>query len=109
MLTTPLGRFRAVAFLEGVSFLLLLFIAMPLKYGFGMPQFVRVVGMAHGVLVFAYLYVLLMAALEHRWSVGKCATAFVSSLVPGGTFWFDARLRREEQAAAAALATQQVR
>ncbi|XXF75679.1 DUF3817 domain-containing protein [Myxococcaceae bacterium GXIMD 01537] len=95
MLNTPLGRFRAVAFWEGLSFLVLLLIAMPLKYVLAMPQMVRVVGMAHGVLFIAYLYTLLMAALEYRWGMKRVALAFIASLVPGGTFWLDAQLRRE--------------
>ena len=97
MLTTPLGRFRAVAFWEGLSFLVLLLIAMPLKYALGQPQMVRVVGMAHGVLFIAYLYTLMMAALEHRWGLKRVAVAFIASLVPGGTFWLDVQLRREAQ------------
>lgn len=99
MWATPLGRFRLVAFWEGLSFLILLLIAMPLKYGLGLPQMVRAVGMAHGVLFIAYLYTLMMAALEHRWGFKRVTVAFVASLVPGGTFWLDAQLRREAQAA----------
>ncbi|MCY1031740.1 DUF3817 domain-containing protein [Corallococcus sp. BB11-1] len=98
MLKTALGRFRAVAFWEGLSFLVLLLIAMPLKYMMGMPQGVRVVGMAHGVLFMAYLYTLLMAAIEYRWGVKRIVVAFAASLVPGGTFWLDAQLRGEAQA-----------
>jgi integral membrane protein len=101
MLKTPLGRFRAVAFLEGLSFVVLLFIAMPLKYLAGVPQAVKVVGMAHGVLFMLYLPALLEAALAQRWSLGRAAAAFGASLVPFGTFVFDAKLRREEQARAA--------
>lgn len=100
LLTTPLGRFRAVAFWEGLSFLVLLLLAMPLKYLLGLPQMVRAVGMAHGVLFIAYVYTLMMAALEHRWGFARVVVAFVASLVPGGTFWLDAQLRREERAAA---------
>ncbi|MBN8229054.1 DUF3817 domain-containing protein [Corallococcus macrosporus] len=96
MLKTALGRFRAVAFWEGLSFLVLLLIAMPLKYVLHMPLGVRVVGMAHGLLFMAYLYTLMMAAIEYRWDVKRIAVAFVASLVPGGTFWLDAQLRGEE-------------
>ncbi|MFP2899418.1 DUF3817 domain-containing protein [Corallococcus sp. 4LFB] len=95
MLKTALGRFRAVAFWEGLSFLVLLLIAMPLKYVLHMPLGVRVVGMAHGLLFMAYLYTLTMAAIEYRWGVKRIAVAFVASLVPGGTFWLDAQLRGE--------------
>ncbi|NOK38904.1 DUF3817 domain-containing protein [Corallococcus exercitus] len=95
MLKTALGRFRAVAFWEGLSFLVLLLIAMPLKYVLHMPLGVRVVGMAHGLLFMAYLYTLMMAAIEYRWGVKRITVAFVASLVPGGTFWLDAQLRGE--------------
>ncbi len=90
---TPVGRFRIVAFWEGISYLLLLFVAMPLKYGLGIDMGVRVVGMAHGVLFIAYL-----ATLGLAWSylrTNRGVQAFVLSLVPFGTFWLEARLRRE--------------
>lgn len=99
MLKTPLGRFRAIALLEGVSFLVLLFIAMPLKYWAGMPLAVRVVGLAHGVLFLAYLPSLLEVAVAHRWSLPRTVAAFGASLVPFGTFVLEARLRREQQTA----------
>lgn len=95
LFSTALGRFRFIAFWEGLSFLVLLLIAMPLKYGLGMPQFVRVVGMAHGVLFIAYLYTLAMAALDQRWGLKRIVVAFIASLVPGGTLWLEAKLRRE--------------
>jgi integral membrane protein len=98
MLKTPLGRFRAVALLEGLSFVVLLFIAMPLKYLAGLPLAVRVVGMAHGVLFLLYLPSLLEVAVVHRWSFLRVLAAFGASLVPFGTFVLDARLRREERA-----------
>lgn len=95
LLTSPLGRLRVVAFLEGVSFLVLLGIAMPLKYAFGQPLAVKHVGMAHGVLFVLYVLLLLGAALEHGWSARKILLAFGASLVPFGTFWADKKLFRE--------------
>jgi integral membrane protein len=92
---TPLGRFRIVAFWEGISYLLLLFVAMPLKYGLGIDTAVRVVGMAHGVLFIAYVVVLGLAA--PRLGVSRVILAFVLSLVPCGTFWLEARFRRDER------------
>ena len=97
MLKTPLGRFRAIALLEGVSFVVLLFIAMPLKYWAGMPLAVRVVGMAHGVLFLLYLPSLLEVAVAHRWPLPRTMAAFGAALVPFGTFMLEARLRREKQ------------
>jgi integral membrane protein len=95
MLKTALGRFRLVAFWEGLSFLVLLLIAMPMKYVMHMPLGVRVVGMAHGLLFMAYLYTLMMAAIEYRWGAKRITVAFLASLVPGGTFWLDTQLRGE--------------
>ena len=92
---TPVGRFRIVAFWEGISFLLLLFVAMPLKYGFGVDVAVRVVGMAHGVLFLGYCVTLAFAAA--RLGTRRSVLAFVMSLVPGGTFWLEARLRRDDR------------
>ena len=100
MLKTPLGRFRAVALLEGLSFVLLLFVAMPLKYLAGMPLAVRVVGLAHGLLFVLFLFTLMEVAIAYRWSLVRVLGAFVSSLLPFGTFVLDARLRREEAQAA---------
>jgi integral membrane protein len=92
--TTPVGRFRIAAFWEGISYLLLLFVAMPLQYGLGIDMAVRVVGMAHGVLFLAYCLSLAVAA--RRLGTRLTLLAFVMSLVPGGTFWLETRLRRDE-------------
>jgi integral membrane protein len=88
-----LGRFRWVAWLEGGSFLVLLLIAMPLKYLAHEPLAVRIVGMAHGVLFLAYIAMLIQVAIEHDWPKSKVALAFGASLIPFGPFLFDARLR----------------
>jgi integral membrane protein len=92
---TPLGRFRIVAFWEGVSYLLLLFVAMPLKYGLGVDVAVRVVGMIHGVLFLAYCVTLAQAA--RRLGTRLSLLAFVIAFVPFGTFWLEGRLRRDER------------
>jgi integral membrane protein len=91
---TPVGRFRIVAFWEGISFLLLLFIAMPLKYGLGIDMAVRIVGLAHGVLFLGYCATLALAA--SRLGAHRTLLAFVLAFVPGGTFWLEARLREDE-------------
>jgi integral membrane protein len=101
MLKTPVGRLRAVGMLEGASFLVLLCIAMPLKYLAGMPQMVRSVGWVHGVLFVLYVGAVLEVGAVRRWGLGRMAVAFAASLVPFGPFLFDARLKREEQEARA--------
>jgi integral membrane protein len=101
---TPLARLRLTGQLEGLSFLLLLFVAMPLKYLAGMPLGVRVVGMAHGVLFLAYLALVFGVALERRWGPVRVGAAVVASVVPFGTLVFDRSLAREELAAATVTA-----
>ncbi|MCH8546225.1 MAG: DUF3817 domain-containing protein [Cryomorphaceae bacterium] len=89
------SAFRVIAFFEGSSYLLLLF-TMLLKYRFNMPEPNMVVGMAHGVLFIAYVILLLFAARQLRWKLGKMAFAFVLSLVPFGTFYGEGHVWNEE-------------
>ncbi|RYG28884.1 MAG: DUF3817 domain-containing protein [Chitinophagaceae bacterium] len=96
-LKNPLGRFRFIGILEGISYLVLLGIAMPLKYWAGWPLAVKYVGWAHGVLFIAYLIALLAVTIDRRWSFTRVVVAFVASLVPFGTFWLEGRLKNEEE------------
>ena len=80
---------------EGMSFLLLLGVAMPLKYMAGMPQAVRVMGSLHGALFIAYLATVYFAASTWKWPGAKTAMAVVAAVLPFGPFWFDAKLKRE--------------
>jgi integral membrane protein len=97
LMTTVLGRFRLVSFLEGLSFLILLLIAMPLKYLAGEPGAVRVVGMIHGVLFLAYVLLLIQVWADTRWPLQRIALLFVASLLPFGTFVADYRVLRQAQ------------
>ena len=99
MLKTELGRFRLVSLLEGVSYVVLLGVAMPLKYLAGIPEAVRYVGWAHGVLFVLFLYALFEAASACRWTLMKSAGAFVAAVLPLGAFVLERRLRAEQQAA----------
>jgi integral membrane protein len=92
---TALRQLRVVALLEGVSFLILLLVAMPLKYLAHLPMAVRIVGMIHGMLFLAFLAALLHAATTHEWSRQRAFLALVAALVPFGTFVLDRALRRE--------------
>jgi len=95
------GRVRLCGLLEGASFLLLLFVAMPLKYLFDMPMAVRYVGMAHGVLFILYVLLILLALLEKKLTIGKAGLAFLASLIPFGPFLIDRRLSDDEAVEAA--------
>jgi len=94
------NRFKYVSLTEGISFLVLLFLAMPLKYAFDMPMAVKVVGWAHGVLFMAYLYVLIPTALKLNWSWKRIFMAFVASVLPFGPFVFDRDLKKKYQISA---------
>ena len=95
LIVTALRQLRLVAFLEGSSFLVLLFIAMPLKYLADQPLAVRIVGSLHGLLFLIFMVALYRAARERDWPHRRSFIAFVSSIVPFGTFVFDRSLRRE--------------
>ena len=94
-LDTSLGRFRLIALLEGISYILLVFIAMPLKYGADWPYGVKCVGWAHGLLFVLYCVALLQVWIERGWSFWKAAWAFILSLVPFGTFYLERSLKKE--------------
>ena len=94
-LKTPLGRLRVIGWWEGVSFLVLLLVAMPLKYFWEMPMAVRVVGMAHGVLFMLYVLAAIQAALDHNWPWKRTALVLIASVLPAGPFVVDAKILRE--------------
>lgn len=91
-------RLRIIGILEGLSYLILLGIAMPLKYYAGYPMAVKVVGWIHGLLFVLFLAAVLQTALTLKWTVGKVIAAFFASIVPFGPFILDKSLQKEEQA-----------
>ena len=93
---TQIGRFRIIAFTEGVSFLLILFVTMPLKYVWDMPEPNKIIGMAHGVLFILYVMAVFQLKVNHVWQKRKMIMALLGSIVPFGTFYVTARLLPEE-------------
>jgi len=94
-LATPLGRVRLLGLLEGWSFVVLLFIAMPLKYFADQPGAVRVVGMAHGVLFLALVGAALQAQLEDdAWPWRRTALIVLGALLPFGPFVVEHKVLR---------------
>lgn len=87
LFTTSIGRFKLVADLEGISFLVLLLIAMPLKYMWGKPWLVQNIGMVHGLLFVLYLLAILKNKEELGWNWGKSTLAALLSVIPFGTFY----------------------
>lgn len=97
-LARKLDRFLKTGLAEGLSFIILLAIAMPLKYMAGMLLPVKIVGMAHGVLFILYALFLLQAAIAYKWTFMKTSAAFLLSFIPLGTFFLESLLRKEIKA-----------
>jgi integral membrane protein len=83
--------FFKIGIAEAISFLLLLGVAMPLKYGLGLPEAVKYTGWAHGLLFMGYILWLFLAADEQKWGFKVVALGFIAALVPFGPFWFHKR------------------
>ncbi|MBS1534630.1 MAG: DUF3817 domain-containing protein [Bacteroidetes bacterium] len=81
--------FKKIALFEGLSLLLLLFFAMPMKYIFNQPEFVRVIGMAHGLLFIAYIGLAIMCKSEEKWDNKNFVIICLASIVPFGTFYIE--------------------
>ncbi|MEO8761308.1 MAG: DUF3817 domain-containing protein [Bacteroidia bacterium] len=79
--------FINVGKLEGYSYLLLLGIAMPLKYAFNLPEYVRIAGTIHGILFVGFVVLLLIMLIVVKLSLKKAALSFLLSLIPFGTFF----------------------
>jgi integral membrane protein len=85
-------RLRVLGYAEAISWLLLLFIAMPLKYIWGQPLMVRYTGWLHGILFILYIVHLCLATHKLRWPFSKLVLGGVAAFLPFGTLWFDKRI-----------------
>ena len=92
LLKTQLGRLRLLAYIEGISFLLLLFVTMPLKYNFDLPGPNRITGLVHGLLFVMYVFAVIKIKIEENWKLRKTLLALLASVIPFGTFWADKKL-----------------
>ncbi|MFN8360028.1 MAG: DUF3817 domain-containing protein [Candidatus Kapaibacterium sp.] len=97
LLKTQIGRLRVLAFVEGVSFLVLLFVTMPLKYAFEMPLPNKIFGLIHGLLFVLYVYTVFQITFEQKWKFKQIFLALLASIVPFGTFWADKKLFKPMQ------------
>lgn len=91
-MTNPVIFLRKVARWEAYSYMVLVGIAMPLKYAAGLPQAVRVAGSLHGVLFILFCVALLQTMVVARWSIGRSALLFASALIPFGPLLLDRRV-----------------
>ncbi|MBP0902409.1 DUF3817 domain-containing protein [Mariniflexile gromovii] len=84
-----LNIFRITALLEGVSYILLLFIATPVKYMLHDPQYVKMLGMPHGILFMGYVIMAFMLKKDMNWNTKQFAEVLLASIIPFGTFYID--------------------
>lgn len=96
MLEKPLKRFRFMGLLEGGSLLILVFLAMPLKYFFGMPEAVSVVGSIHGFLFVSYCLMIAYMTFIVKWPFIYSVIAVIVAFIPFGNILFDRKLEKLE-------------
>ena len=89
--------FRKIAFAEGVSFIVLLFVAMPLKYFGNMPMAVTIVGGLHGLLFVAFVVMAWEVKREYKKDWAWLIKSFIASIIPFGTFWMDSQQWKKEE------------
>lgn len=90
-----INSYRKVALIEGISYLLLLLIAMPAKYLFDYPYLVTYVGWIHGVLFVMFCALLVLAAWKYKWTFKRVVTYFIASLLPIVPFILEKGLEKE--------------
>ena len=88
-----LSLFRKLSLIEGLSLIVLLFIAMPAKYHFGYVDSIWSVGMIHGILFLAYFIISLVVSHQQKWSVIFWVITLISSIIPFGCFFLDRKLK----------------
>ncbi len=93
--TTAVGQLRLSAFLEGISLLVLVFIAVPLKYSLGNPSLVKTIGPVHGALFLLFVINALKVGIEQRWKFSETTwKVLLACLIPFGTFYIDYKILR---------------
>ena len=89
--------FRVISYLEGISYILLLFIAVPIKYYANDPSLVKLLGMPHGLLFVAYVILSLVNSKEYKWNFKKTLVVLISSIIPFGTFYVDYKYLKTDE------------
>ena len=95
LLQSNLGRLRIIAFLEGLSFILLMGLAMPLKYYMGYEHATQGIGMIHGLLFILYVYLVFPAKSEYNWTWARTVILLIASVIPLGTFVAEYKVLRK--------------
>lgn len=93
LLQTNIGRLRIIGFLEGISLLVLLFVAVPLKYAFGEPFLTRIMGTIHGALFLLFIFNTISVGVEQNWKFKDTTwKVLLACIIPFGTFYIDAKI-----------------
>jgi integral membrane protein len=93
---SSIGRLRLIGILEGLSLILLVFIAVPLKYIYNQPEYVRALGMCHGILFLLFVYSVYSVASEYNWKFREITCKLLlSSVIPFGTFYVDSKILKD--------------
>lgn len=90
-----LNTFRVVALLEGVSYILLVFVAVPIKYIGNDPQYVKLLGMPHGLLFIGYIVLAVLIGKELKWNTKTFILVFLASIIPFATFYVDQKILKK--------------
>lgn len=95
LLSTNIGRLRIIGFLEGVSLLVLIFIAVPLKYIGHDPTLVKAMGPVHGALFLLFIVNAVSVGVEQKWQFKTTSKVLLACIIPFGTFYIDRKILRE--------------
>ncbi|KFC20627.1 DUF3817 domain-containing protein [Chryseobacterium sp. FH1] len=90
-----INLYRKTAVIEGISYLILLFIAMPLKYFFNIPDAVKYFGWIHGILFLVFFVFLVLASIKYRWGLIRIGIYLIASVLPFVPFYLDKKLAQE--------------
>ena len=91
--TTSVGRLRLVGFLEGLSLLILVFVAVPLKYIWNNPELVKTIGPIHGALFLLFVFIALHVGVDRKWSFKETTwKVLLACVIPFGTFYIDSKI-----------------
>lgn len=98
LIKTNLGRLRILAFLEGITLLLLVFITVPMKYIWGIPEGSQIIGPIHGVVFVLFVINSISVGIEYKWSwFPRITILILSSFVPFGSFYIDHKILKPAQ------------
>jgi integral membrane protein len=83
------NTFRIIAFLEGVSYILLMTVGLYFKYQLGDPTYVKLLGMPHGILFVSYILFAFLIKENENWRIKDLGIVLLASILPFGTFYMD--------------------